>query len=120
MGAGLYFSGEYISDWRVGRVSQAAPVRIHSHGLSSEEHKNLELRIDAFTNKRSQWEASRPLQLSVGELTSLAVSAIPEEHSSKIQFECEDDSLFLRGSIALNDWGYEGQYLNGRLWVAIG
>ena len=119
LGAGVYFFLEYVTDWRVERASQTAPVEIADHGLSSDEVRSLKLRIEDFINQPTQREQPTPLKLSADELTALVVPALPQDKSSRFRFEMEDEGLFIRGSIALAGWGYEGRYLNARLWIFI-
>ena len=119
LGVGAYFFSEYVTDWRIQRATQATSIEIVGHGLSSHEVESLGKRIDEFLNQNNLAENSNPLRLSANELTALVTEPLPRDVSSRIRFEFEDGGLFLRGSIDLAEWGYEGRYLNGRLWVSI-
>lgn len=129
IGIGAFFFVEYTDNWRIQRASQTAPIEIEGHGLSTDELTSLKLRVDAFTNGENRAEKPKPLTLSADEMTALvapsvAEDTVPEEAAaedplSKLRFECEDGMLFIRGSIDLAEWGYDGRHLNGRLWVFI-
>ena len=119
LGTGIYFFLEYVEDWRIKRASQTAQVEIADHGLSNDELRSLKLRVEDFINEPIQRKTPASLKLSGDELTALVAPSFLQDKSSKIRFQFEDEGLFMRGSIALAEWGYEGRYLNGRLWVFI-
>jgi len=119
LGTGIYFFFEYVVDWRIQRASQTTPVKIADPSLSSDEVRSLKLRVEGFIKERTQAKKPTPLKLSADELTALVVSSFPQDTSSRIRFEFEDEGLFIRGSIDLTEWGYDGRYLNGHLWVFI-
>ncbi|MGI9457138.1 MAG: hypothetical protein ACR2NU_11300 [Aeoliella sp.] len=114
----VYWVIDGTQDMRIRRATQKAPIEIASHGLTPTALANLEARVDDYLKAASDGNRTA-LRLTPDELTALVEPFLPAGGGSRIRFETESGTLYVRGSIDLKDFGHPGRYLNGCLAVVM-
>ncbi|RIL11162.1 MAG: hypothetical protein DCC75_02870 [Proteobacteria bacterium] len=87
------------------------PQKLPSSSLTETQHASLKSKLERFADRIGGGQAADPVQLSADEINSLI------EHDSDLRNQMAvliyGDTLYLKVSIPMENWGFKNKYLNG-------